>query len=53
MLLNKVGTWTTEDGFTESRKIIPTIEKEGSDSMKGKHFIVLTALVCNKKIKLL
>ncbi|XP_045449718.1 glutamate receptor ionotropic, kainate 2-like [Melitaea cinxia] len=42
--LEKVGTWTTEDGFTESRKVIPAIEKEGSDSMKGKHFIVLTAL---------
>ncbi|CAH0720015.1 unnamed protein product, partial [Brenthis ino] len=42
--LEKIGTWTSEDGFTESRKIIPAVEQEGSDSMKGKHFIVLTAL---------
>ncbi|CAH2241761.1 jg16325 [Pararge aegeria aegeria] len=40
----KVGSWTTEDGYTESRKIIPPVEQEGSDSMKGKHFIVITAL---------
>ncbi|XP_072932711.1 glutamate receptor ionotropic, kainate 3-like isoform X2 [Epargyreus clarus] len=40
----KVGTWTADDGYTEARKIIPPIEEEGSESMKGKHFIVLTAL---------
>ncbi|XP_023937960.2 glutamate receptor ionotropic, kainate 2-like [Bicyclus anynana] len=40
----KIGSWTTEDGFTESRKIVPPVEQEGSDSMKGKHFIVITAL---------
>ncbi|XP_026489807.2 glutamate receptor ionotropic, kainate 2-like [Vanessa tameamea] len=40
----KIGTWTTEDGFSEARKIIPGVEQEGSESMKGKHFIVLTAL---------
>ncbi|CAK1555309.1 unnamed protein product [Leptosia nina] len=39
----KVGAWTF-DGFTEMRKSIPPVEQEGSDSMKGKHFIVLTAL---------
>ncbi|XP_063826752.1 glutamate receptor ionotropic, kainate 2-like isoform X1 [Ostrinia nubilalis] len=42
--LEKVGSWTGEDGYTETRTIIPPVEPEGSESMKGKHFIVLTAL---------
>lgn len=45
-LHSQVGTWTGEDGYTETRTIIPPIEQEGSESMRGKHFIVLTALVC-------
>ncbi|XP_034829301.1 glutamate receptor ionotropic, kainate 2-like [Maniola hyperantus] len=40
----KIGSWTAEDGFVESRKIVPPVEQEKSESMKGKHFIVLTAL---------
>ncbi|XP_045498949.1 glutamate receptor ionotropic, kainate 2-like [Colias croceus] len=40
----KIGTWSMEDGFTEMRKIVPAVEQEGSEYMKGKHFIVLTAL---------
>ncbi|XP_068617321.1 glutamate receptor ionotropic, kainate 2-like [Battus philenor] len=40
----KVGTWDAEDGYVETRVIIPPVEEEGSDSMKGKHFIILTAL---------
>nr|XP_032516938.1 glutamate receptor ionotropic, kainate 2 [Danaus plexippus plexippus] len=42
--LEKVGTWNSEDGYTLSRKVIPVAEEEGTDSMKGKHFIVITAL---------
>ncbi|KAJ8723326.1 hypothetical protein PYW08_003238 [Mythimna loreyi] len=42
--LDKVGTWTLEDGFVETKVEIPPAEQEGSESMKGKHFIVLTAL---------
>ncbi|CAH2047181.1 unnamed protein product, partial [Iphiclides podalirius] len=42
--LEKVGTWTADEGYAESRIIIPQVEEEGSDSMKGKHFIILTAL---------
>ncbi|KAL0830572.1 hypothetical protein ABMA28_002724 [Loxostege sticticalis] len=42
--LEKVGSWTGEDGYTETRTFIPPVEPEGSESMKGKHFIVLTAL---------
>lgn len=41
----QVGIWTGEDGYTETRTVIPPAESEGSDSMKGKHFIVITALV--------
>ncbi|XP_030025495.2 glutamate receptor ionotropic, kainate 3 isoform X3 [Manduca sexta] len=40
----KVGTWSLEDGYTETRTVIPPTEQEGSDSMKGKHFLILTAL---------
>ncbi|CAG9562718.1 unnamed protein product [Danaus chrysippus] len=40
----KVGTWNSEDGYTLSRKVIPVAEEEGTDSMKGKHFLVITAL---------
>lgn len=40
----KVGTWTAEDGLTGSRRIIPAVEQERNDTMKGKNFIVLTAL---------
>ncbi|CAG5028258.1 unnamed protein product [Parnassius apollo] len=40
----KIGSWTPEDGYVETRVIIPPVEEEGSDSMKGKHFIILTAL---------
>ncbi|XP_013190560.2 glutamate receptor ionotropic, kainate 2-like [Amyelois transitella] len=40
----KVATWTTEDGYENRRIIIPPVELEGSDSMKGKHFNILTAL---------
>ncbi|KAH9630498.1 hypothetical protein HF086_000711 [Spodoptera exigua] len=42
--LDKVGTWTLEDGFVEVKRDISSAEQEGSESMKGKHFIVLTAL---------
>ncbi|CAH0586967.1 unnamed protein product [Chrysodeixis includens] len=42
--LDKVGTWTIEDGFVETKVDVPEAEQEGSESMKGKHFIVLTAL---------
>ncbi|XP_013138195.1 PREDICTED: glutamate receptor ionotropic, kainate 2-like [Papilio polytes] len=42
--LEKVGTWNTEDGYEDSRTMIPPVEEERSDSMKGKHFIILTAL---------
>lgn len=51
-LHSQVGTWTGEDGYTETRTIIPPIEQEGSESMRGKHFIVLTALVCIKHLLL-
>ncbi|XP_013173425.1 PREDICTED: glutamate receptor ionotropic, kainate 2-like [Papilio xuthus] len=40
----KVGTWNAEDGYEDTRTVIPPVEEEGSDSMKGKHFIILTAL---------
>ncbi|XP_022115207.2 glutamate receptor ionotropic, kainate 2 [Pieris rapae] len=40
----KIGTWSLEDGYTEMRKFIPAVEEKGTDSMKGKHFLVLTAL---------
>ncbi|CAH2982565.1 unnamed protein product [Chilo suppressalis] len=40
----KVGTWTAEDGYTEARTFVPPAEQEGSESMRGKHFLVLTAL---------
>lgn len=43
--LKQVGAWSFEDGFTETRVIIPPVEQEGSEFMKGKHFIILTALV--------
>ncbi|KAI5645987.1 ligand-gated ion channel domain-containing protein [Phthorimaea operculella] len=42
--LEMVGTWNQEDGYTLQRPVKPVQELEGSDSMKGKHFIVLTAL---------
>ncbi|XP_041979927.1 glutamate receptor ionotropic, kainate 3-like isoform X2 [Aricia agestis] len=42
--LEKVGTWTLEDGYMVSRKVVPPVEEEGSTSMKGKHFLILTAL---------
>ncbi|XP_075975529.1 glutamate receptor ionotropic, kainate 2-like [Anticarsia gemmatalis] len=42
--LEKVGEWTLEDGFTETATDVEPAEKEGSISMKGKHFLVLTAL---------
>ncbi|XP_049872847.1 glutamate receptor ionotropic, kainate 2-like isoform X2 [Pectinophora gossypiella] len=41
---DKVAKWTAEDGLVGSRTLIPVTEQEGSESMKGKHFIVLTAL---------
>ncbi|KAJ0183282.1 hypothetical protein K1T71_001258 [Dendrolimus kikuchii] len=41
---DKVGTWNIEDGFTETRTVIPPAEQEGSESMRGKNFIILTAL---------
>lgn len=44
--LEKVGTWTLEDGFVETKDNVSPAEQEGSESMKGKHFVVLTALVC-------
>ncbi|KAI8421750.1 hypothetical protein MSG28_009715 [Choristoneura fumiferana] len=40
----KVGSWNIEDGYEETRTIIPPVEAEGTESMKGKHFIILTAL---------
>ncbi|KAL4716078.1 hypothetical protein ACJJTC_013855 [Scirpophaga incertulas] len=40
----KVGTWTGEDGYIEMRTVVPSTEQEGSETMRGKHFIVLTAL---------
>ncbi|KOB77222.1 Ionotropic glutamate receptor, partial [Operophtera brumata] len=43
--VRKVGKWTAEDGYTETRTVIPPVESEGSDLMKGKHFIVITALI--------
>ncbi|XP_063534435.1 glutamate receptor ionotropic, kainate 2-like isoform X1 [Cydia strobilella] len=39
-----IATWNIEEGYKETRVIIPAAEIEGSESMKGKHFIVLTAL---------
>ncbi|XP_050679068.1 glutamate receptor ionotropic, kainate 3-like isoform X2 [Leptidea sinapis] len=42
--LEKIGAWSLEDGFVEMRKIIPVVEEDATDSMKGKHFIILTAL---------
>ncbi|XP_059057484.1 glutamate receptor ionotropic, kainate 3-like isoform X2 [Achroia grisella] len=42
--LEKVGSWNAEDGYVNTRVVIPPAELEGSDAMKGKHFIVLTAL---------
>ncbi|XP_053605086.1 uncharacterized protein LOC128672163 [Plodia interpunctella] len=39
-----VATWSTEDGYEDTRIVIPPVELAGSDSMKGKHFVILTAL---------
>lgn len=45
MIIFQIGVWNEEDGFSESRVVIPPAESVAADSMKGKHFIVLTALV--------
>ncbi|XP_037969552.2 glutamate receptor ionotropic, kainate 3 isoform X1 [Plutella xylostella] len=42
--LEKVGQWSEEDGYLQTRNIIPPADLEGSDAMKGKHFIVLISL---------
>lgn len=42
--LDKVGTWTLEDGFVETKVEASQSSAEGSESMKGKHFLILTAL---------
>lgn len=45
MNIFQIGVWNEEDGFVEARVVIPPAETVTADSMKGKHFIVLTALV--------
>nr|XP_037875496.1 glutamate receptor ionotropic, kainate 2 isoform X2 [Bombyx mori] len=42
--LEKVGSWNIEDGLIQDRNFIAPAEPESSETMKGKHFIILTAL---------